>query len=705
MNEKEKKTYLARYKEAKEKGVPFFPDIIFKDAIVSLLVFLILTALAYFVGVQTEARANPADTSYTPRPEWYFLFLFQLLKYFPGKLEVIGVIVIPTLVIALLVALPFFDRNPKRFFLNRPFASLSALFLVAGIGTLTILAVRESPPPQVAVVVDQAADLYAKNCSNCHGPSIKVPPGTDLHKLIASGSHAGMPAWGADLSTNEIDALAGFIVSPKGSAIYTQQCGACHKQIVDAAGNPAELQRVLSDGADYPPHKGQQVSNWNQTLSANESNALLNFLAAPDGQRLFAINCSGCHGLGVSFSGTESQLLDIISKGGQHLSMPAWRATLSSTDMDTLAAYVVNPSTTPAGKNLFDQHCSTCHGNKVPQAPDLATARTIISNGGPHISMPVWGKILTPEMLDALVKYTLASSQGLSGAEGAKLFADNCAVCHGQYGEGGPNPSHPSESIIPISSAEFLKTRDDVTLRNIISQGQPNFGMSPFGSANGGPLNDTQVDSIVTFLRNWEKNPPVELPAKPIASAQAPLTGSQIYSDTCARCHGPKGEGGIGPAFNTVQFQDRFSDQALLDAISQGREATPMIAWGQIFTPDQLQQVVGYIRGLKPSGIETVGTPAAVPSFSGQILPLLASKCSVCHNNQTKLGGWDASDYSSVTTSGAEGPVIIPGDISKSVLAKKLLGAQGGVMPPSGALANDIIQTILDWISAGAPNN
>ncbi len=175
MNEKEKKTYLARYKEAKEKGVPFFPDIIFKDAIVSLLVFLILTALAYFVGVQTEARANPADTSYTPRPEWYFLFLFQLLKYFPGKLEVIGVIVIPTLVIALLVALPFIDRNPKRFFLNRPFASLSALAVVAGIGTLTILAVRESPPPQVAVVVDQAADLYAKNCSNCHGPSITGP--------------------------------------------------------------------------------------------------------------------------------------------------------------------------------------------------------------------------------------------------------------------------------------------------------------------------------------------------------------------------------------------------------------------------------------------------------------------------------------------------------------------------------------------------
>ena len=69
MNEQEKKSYLQRYKEAKEKGVPFFPDIIFKDAIVTLIIFLILVALAYFIGAPLEARANPNDTSYTPRPE------------------------------------------------------------------------------------------------------------------------------------------------------------------------------------------------------------------------------------------------------------------------------------------------------------------------------------------------------------------------------------------------------------------------------------------------------------------------------------------------------------------------------------------------------------------------------------------------------------------------------------------------------------
>ena len=99
MNKKEQEDYLVEYKKDKEKGVPFFPDIIFKDAIMALIIFLILAALAIFVGAPLEDRANPADASYTPRPEWYFLFLFQALKYFPGNLEVLGAIIIPVLVL------------------------------------------------------------------------------------------------------------------------------------------------------------------------------------------------------------------------------------------------------------------------------------------------------------------------------------------------------------------------------------------------------------------------------------------------------------------------------------------------------------------------------------------------------------------------------------------------------------------------------
>jgi mono/diheme cytochrome c family protein len=706
MNEKEKKAYLERYKAAKEKGVPFFPDIIFKDVVVSLVVFIILVALAYFIGVPTEARADPNDATYTPRPEWYFLFLFQLLKYFPGNLEVIGVMVIPGLFILLLFALPFIDKSAKRHFLSRPYASVAALLIVAGIGTLTVLSVREAPPPQVAAPVDQAAALYARNCANCHGPGIQVPPGTDLHQLIAQGKHEGMPAWGGDLSTDEIDALAGFIVSPNGSALFTQECGECHELTVLASGNPQELQRVFEEGPNYAPHKDQNVPDWKETLTNAERNTLLNFLAAPDGQRLFEINCSGCHGVGVAYTGTESQLRDLISKGGQHLTMPAWRGTLSDADLESLAAYVTDPASTPTGKTLFGQLCSSCHGDRVPTAPDIATARKIIGSGGPHVTMPVWGNILTPEQLEALVQYTLAASKGKGTEEGGQLFASNCAPCHGQFGQGGPSPTRPGDLISPISSADFLKTRDDATLRNIISLGQPDSGMTPFGSAYGGPLTDDQIDSLVAYIRSWEANPPaVSLPEAPTpAPAQPMLTADQIFKGICSQCHGLNGEGGTAPALDTQDFRARYDDQALFDLISKGVPSTPMIGVAGVFSDEQIRQLVGYVRDLK-AGTAGTGTPSGQATFSGQVLPILQAKCQACHNSSMKFGGWDASSYESVMTSGEDSPVVIAGDTTNSLLAQRIQGINGTLMPPSGSLLQEEIQIILDWIAAGANND
>ena len=717
MNEQEKKSYLESYKKAKEKGVPFFPDIIFKDAVVSLIIFLALVALAYFVGAPVEERANPNDTNYTPRPEWYFLFLFQLLKYFPGNLEVIGAMILPGLFIVLLILLPFIDKSTKRHFLNRPFASITALAVVAGIGILTYLSVVEAPPPQAAVEVDQAAALYAANCAGCHGDSIDVLPGTDLHQIIAAGTHEGMPAWGGDLSTDEIDQLAGFILSPSGSTLYVQQCETCHDQMVQAVGNPLELQRVFSEGPDYSGHEGVDIPNWNETLSAGERNALLNFLAAPDGQRLFTVNCAGCHGQGVAYSGTEEELHTLIAQGGQHLAMPAWKGTLSENDLNALAAYVVDPSSYPAGETLFGQHCAACHGDQVPSAPDRESAVAIIGSGGAHMTMPVWGNILTQEQLDALTKYTFESSKGGGTGVGATLFAQNCSVCHGQFGEGGPNLSRAGDIIPPISTSEYLNTRDDTTIRNIVSQGQPNFGMSPFGEENGGPLDDTQLDALVTFMRSWEDNPPVDEPPTfetptplptPEVTAPTPepipsLTGGQLYAIACSSCHGAQGEGDVGPALNTQEFQDAYDNQTLFDTISEGHSATPMVAWGDSLSDEQIQLLVNYVRvlgGVTPAEPETPSV-----SFSSDIAPLFQTKCQTCHNQNTALGGWNSSSFEAVTTTGNSGSVIVPGDVANSILAQRISGTQGAVMPPSGKMSDPEIQIILDWIASGAPEN
>ncbi|UCF60856.1 MAG: c-type cytochrome [Anaerolineaceae bacterium] len=700
MDEKDKQAYLERYEQEKKRGVPFFPDLIFKDAIVSLAIFFILLALAYFIGAPLEERADPADTTYTPRPEWYFLFLFQLLKYFPGQLEVIGVFVIPTVVLILLIALPFIDRHPRRHYRHRlGVAIVTSVGVIAVVG-LTVLSIREAPPPAETAQGDQTAALYLENCAPCHGSAITVSPDTNLHALIAQGKHEDMPAWNADLTTDEIDSLVGFILSPGGSQLFTDNCGECHQAPELVAGDPIELKRALDLGPNYPTHTESGVPVWAEVLKPEERTALLNFLVAPDGQRLFAINCAPCHGQSVAISGGEPELRTIISQGGRHLEMPPWRDRLSTLELETLAKYVVDPTSVPEGDQLFGQYCSACHGERIPRADDFTQAQEIIASGGAHEVMPVWGEILTSEQLDALVGYTISAAQGLPVALGQQLYAQNCITCHGEFGEGGPNPARSGDIIPPISSAEYLNTRDDTTLRAILAQGQPNFGMSPFGAAYGGPLDDDEIDAIVLYLRSWEANPPVDLPPEVEVSALQ-IGGQEIYGNVCSQCHGEQGEGLIGPSLRASDFQTENTDQDIFDSINMGHPATMMIGWGEILTSEQIRQLVNYIRQFAEPESEV---PGEIPSFANDVLPIFEAQCNLCHGT---LGGWDGTSYDTVMNTGDHAPVVIPGDPEGSLLGQKLLGThtEGTIMPPSGKMSEDLIAIILEWIAAGALDN
>ncbi|MCJ7566484.1 MAG: c-type cytochrome [Anaerolineales bacterium] len=700
MDEQNKREYHEKYQKEKAKGIFFFPDLLFKDAVVSLLIFVTLILLAYFVGAPLEEQANPADTSYTPRPEWYFIFLFQLLKYFPGSMEVIGVIVIPTIAILVLAALPLLDRGSKRHFLSRKLWVGITAMLAVGVTGLTIVAFLETPPPSDAFRGDETAALYAENCAGCHGAAISTSAGTNLHTLIAEGKHEGMPAWSADLTSDQIDALAGFILSPLGSRLFADNCGTCHQVDQLVASNPIELKQALEEGDEYSEHEGIAIPNWADTMAPEERTSLVNFLIAPDGQRLFSVNCSSCHGQSVGFTGDESDLRSLISLGGLHLAMPPWQESLSEVDIDLLAKYVVAPATVPEALPVYQELCSSCHGDRVPKGDDLDQAREIIASGGSHQTMPVWGDILTPEQMDALVTYTLSAAGGFPAAIGQDLYSQYCSACHGDFGEGGANPALSGDIIAPISTTEYLKTRDNLTLSSVISQGQPNFGMSPFGSTFGGPLDEDEIDAIVTFIRTWEDNPPVELPPE-IAVANVPLSGVDIYSSLCAQCHGEVGEGGIGPSFRDEALQQTKTDPELFESISLGHSASSMIAWGEILTSDQITQVVQHIRNITSS---KQPPPEGEVSFSADVLTILDAKCNMCHG---ALGGWAGTTYRSVMDSGDNAPVVTPGDPEGSLLGQKLLGAQtqGNVMPPSGKMDAADIQMILDWIAAGALDN
>lgn len=700
MDEKEKQAYLEKYEREKKRGIPFFPDLIFKDAVVSLFIFFALVAMAYFVGAPLEERADPADTAYTPRPEWYFLFLFQLLKYFPGELEVVGVFVIPTLALLLLIGLPFIDRSPRRHFRDRSVVSIITSIGVLAVVGLTILSIREAPPPAAMAQGDQTAALYVENCAPCHGSAITVSTETNLHALIAQGKHEDMPAWNADLTTDEIDSLAGFIVSPAGSQLFTDNCSECHEAPKLVAGDPIELKRALDLGQNYPAHTESGVPVWAEVLNQEERTALLNFLVAPDGQRLFAINCAPCHGQSVAFSGGESGLRTIISQGGRHLEMPPWRDRLSILELETLAQYVVDPASVPEGDQLFRQYCSACHGERIPRADDFVEAQKTIASGGAHEVMPVWGDILTSQQLDALVGYTISAARGLPLELGQQLYAQNCTICHGEFGEGGPNPARSGDIIAPISTTEYLNTRDDTTLRAILAQGQPNFGMAPFGAPFGGPLDDDEIDAIVMYLRSWEANPPVELPPE-VAGSALQISGKEIYNGFCSQCHGAEGEGLLGPSLRDSDFQTGNTDQDIFDSINIGHPATTMIAWGEILTSQQIRQLVEYIRQFAEAESEETG---GIPSFANDVLPIFEAQCNLCHGT---LGGWDGTTYNAVMNTGDHAPVVIPGDPEGSLLGQKILGThtEGTIMPPSGKMLDDLIAIILDWIAAGAPEN
>ncbi len=701
MNEKERQEYLEQYQQAKKKGVPFFPDILFKDAIASLLVFLVLVALAYFMGAPLEPRADPADNSYTPRPEWYFLFLFQLLKYFPGNLEVVGVVVLPTIAIILLFLLPFLDSSAKRYFRSRPVIIGITSLAVVGVVFLSVQSHLETPPPAEVAQGDQTAALYAKNCAGCHGSTIVLATNTNLHDVIAQGQHEDMPAWSADLSSDQIDALAGFILSPGGSQLFSENCAACHEAAELVAGDPIELKTALEQSQSFAAHAEVEVPDWSETLSQEERTEILNFLVAPDGQRIFATDCAPCHGQSVAFSGEESELYTLIAQGGLHLEMPPWQERLSGIELDNLTQYVIDPVGRPEGEALFQEHCAACHGERLPEAEEFYQTRETIATGGSHQIMPVWGEVLTPEQLDALVSYTLSAAAGTSLEVGQQLFSTNCASCHGDFGEGGANPALPGDIIAPISTAEYLKTRDDATLRAIIAQGQPNFGMSPFGSSFGGPLDDDEIDATVAFIRSWEANPPVELPPE-VVIEQITLSGEDIFLELCAQCHGPDGEGGIGPSFVDAEFKSKHTATALFAIINEGHEATAMIGWGEILSADQIQQLVGFIRQMEP--LEGEAEEAGPPTFSADVLPIFEAKCVFCHGNE---GGWDGSSYQATMTTGDNAPVVIPGDPEGSLLGQKLLGThtEGTIMPPGGKLPENQIQVILDWMEAGALEN
>ena len=181
---------------------PFFPYQAARDAVVGLAVVLVLFALAFGSPAPLERVADPADTSYVPRPEWYFLPLFQLLKYFQGPFEPVGTAVLPGVSMLLLALVPWLDRGASRSPRDRkPVLVLGAL-VAAGILALLFLGALDAPKTKARSglgagdvpdprLLGGLASYERRQCASCHGVEGVLAPGAPAGSVpLAMRSHA-----------------------------------------------------------------------------------------------------------------------------------------------------------------------------------------------------------------------------------------------------------------------------------------------------------------------------------------------------------------------------------------------------------------------------------------------------------------------------------------------------------------------------------
>ncbi|MCC6293072.1 MAG: cytochrome b N-terminal domain-containing protein [Bryobacterales bacterium] len=259
----------------------FYPGQVFQDTVAIFVGFCILMVLAVTVHAPLEKLADPTDISYIPRPEWYFLWLFQMLKLFEGPMEVVGTHIIPGLAVGLLMLLPFIDRKKVTRLSDRKMAVAILLLVATGLGGLTTAAIRSTPAPAAGGGADLDAAAWQtlepsemaglshfrkQNCMTCHavgsrggklGPDLlQLPRQRSIGELVEFFRNPQQTRPGTNmppvtLASRQLNDLAAFVLrldaanaealleTPKvvaeGAVVYQDnRCNLCH--VVNGAG-------------------------------------------------------------------------------------------------------------------------------------------------------------------------------------------------------------------------------------------------------------------------------------------------------------------------------------------------------------------------------------------------------------------------------------------------------------------------------------
>jgi menaquinol-cytochrome c reductase cytochrome b/c subunit len=236
VNAREREQYLREYSILKNQGKPFFPYAVAKDSIMATIVLATIILMAILFGAELGPKADPTTTTYTPRPEWYFFFLFELLRVIkPPELVFLATVGIPTLCLVLLLLLPFFDRGPERHPLRRPIATTAGIATIAAMAYLTVLGALAGSPTEIDLptrpALEEGKEITASSgCLGCHkigengntlGPNLTEVGnrlGRDAIARTLVNPTSPMPSYRALLQENprQFDELVKYVASLKG---------------------------------------------------------------------------------------------------------------------------------------------------------------------------------------------------------------------------------------------------------------------------------------------------------------------------------------------------------------------------------------------------------------------------------------------------------------------------------------------------------
>ncbi len=430
----------------------FYPKQVLIDMAFALFVMGVLGMLAHFVPVTLGLQADPTNTRYLPRPEWYYLPMFQWLKYWQGWRTVIGVFIIPVILIGLFFSLPFMDRGLERRPWRRPIPVVAVLIVLIGMVWLgltshledsrnPIIAAQlaqqnqeenvysqsafepysaapssgDSSPTALAGTVAQGKGIFESHgCSGCHGASGGGDVGPALTQISSRFSAAQLTAL---LKAPTAKMKAGGMVALTLDRAELSSLVSYLASLGGAASTPVAAQPAPGPSPPAPTQAGSGSPAGPSKAATGSSPA--DATAASRGKGLFdSQRCSGCHGAGGA-GGVGPALTHISSRFPPPrltalLKAPTAKMkaagmvplTLNGADMKALVSYL-----TGLGKAATAPVAPPA-GSASPAAPAGAAP----ANAGPSAT----------------------AAQSKAESRGKVVFeAHRCADCHGTNGVGG----------------------------------------------------------------------------------------------------------------------------------------------------------------------------------------------------------------------------------------------------------------------------